>query len=431
MNTYETGKAILQYIIFNDDSVQLLDRCTSSMFEGDATSWLYRKIADHFKTYSAIPSRDILQHMISQEDETLRLQVQDLMLSASPNKKDLAYLLTEADKLRQRTLLEHFVNAAANNVVNGSYERIHHDYLELQRQLSQSDEVLEIRDVDKWSTHNLRTPISTDSDFLDMIMAGGLSPGELGVVVGSSGSGKSFLLCKLGLTAAQAGRNVLHISLELPSGYLFARYASFLMGENPNDVVSTPYKLKQCVSSLPGKVYMINRDKLYVSDIASLARKIPNLDLVIVDYADLLSTAEKQNTYLEMGEVYKDLRTLANELHVPVWTASQSNRGDKDRKVIDDFDVADSYKKIMIADFVLSIFRSQKNKEENVAAFKIIKNRFGYDGKIFRCRCDFANGVLELEPLQEDVKKLKSLNPLSRSTVLDNLANSYSHNGGE
>jgi hypothetical protein len=120
-------------------------------------------------------------------------------------------------------------------------------------------------------------------------------------------------------------------------------------------------------------------------------------DLIVVDYADLIRPIEKEknsNSYSEAGNVYEELRMIAGELGVPVWTASQTNRGGATEHVVEAHNIADSYRKIMTADFVMSISRNKDDKVNNVARAHVIKNRFGPDGITLYSKMNANNGQI-------------------------------------
>jgi hypothetical protein len=123
------------------------------------------------------------------------------------------------------------------------------------------------------------------------------------------------------------------------------------------------------------------------------------VDMVVVDYADILSPGKvgnNSNSYTEQGSIYEDLRGLAGELGVPVWTASQASRSSLDDNIIEAQKVADSYRKIMTADFVISLSRKAADKINNTGRFHVIKNRFGPDGMTFPSRVDTSSGLIEI-----------------------------------
>jgi len=120
--------------------------------------------------------------------------------------------------------------------------------------------------------------------------------------------------------------------------------------------------------------------------------------LIIIDYADLLlsHTNKSDSTYGEQGGVYIELRGISGELGIPIWTASQTNRSAIDSEVIEADKVADSYAKVMNADFIMSISRKAKDKLNNTARFHIMKNRFGPDGITFPSKMDTNTGFIEV-----------------------------------
>ena len=122
-------------------------------------------------------------------------------------------------------------------------------------------------------------------------------------------------------------------------------------------------------------------------------------DLVIVDYADELKGSllySKSEKRFELENIYEDLRGMAGELEIPVWTASQANRASLEDDVIEAHRIAESYNKIMIADFVMSLQRQTKDKLAHTGRVHVIKNRFGPDGWTFPSKLNAANGNIQL-----------------------------------
>jgi len=67
-----------------------------------------------------------------------------------------------------------------------------------------------------------------------------------------------------------------------------------------------------------------------------------------------------------------------------------------DSEVIEADKIADSYAKVMNADFIMSLSRKSKDKLSNTARMHVMKNRFGQDGITFPCKMDTNRGVLEI-----------------------------------
>jgi hypothetical protein len=73
--------------------------------------------------------------------------------------------------------------------------------------------------------------------------------------------------------------------------------------------------------------------------------------------------------------------------------------------------VADSYRKIMTADFIMSISRKKDDKVSNTARFYVVKNRFGSDGHTFPARMDTSTGDIKLfsDKSEEGVEIMNNL----------------------
>ena len=115
--------------------------------------------------------------------------------------------------------------------------------------------------------------------------------------------------------------------------------------------------------------------------------------MVLVDYADLLrDTGVKGATRhdIMLGNIYEDLRGLAGTYQVPIYTASQANRSALEEDVIDASKISESYTKVMIADFVVSLSRKTTDKISGTGRWHVIKNRFGPDGLTFPSKMNMS-----------------------------------------
>jgi hypothetical protein len=218
-------------------------------------------------------------------------------------------------------------------------------------------------------------------------------------------SHNSWVLAKLGAEAMKQGKNVLHITLELNENYVGLRYDSCFTGIDFKNIRNNIDVVKQKIASVPGKLFIkyypiktvsANSIKLHAERIKMLGTPI---DMIVVDYADILrpAMAEKNsNSYSEAGGIYEELRAVAGELQIPIWSASQANRSAAEEDVVMAHHAADSYRKIMTADFVMSLSRKTADKVNNTARIHIIKNRFGADGITFPCRMNAGCGDIQV-----------------------------------
>jgi replicative DNA helicase len=261
-----------------------------------------------------------------------------------------------------------------------------------------------VLDYDERTSDEARPVVSTNWDVINDLMQGGLGPGELAVIVSASGMGKSWILCAIGAAAIKAGKTVVHYSMELSEKYVGNRYDTVFTQISSADLQYKRDEVKDKIRRLKGKLLIkyfppksasSNKLKVHIEKMISNGNRP---DLIIVDYADLmLSHSNKtDSTYAEQGGIYIDLRGMGGELGIPCWTASQSTRHSINEEVIEADKIADSYAKVMNADFIMSLSRKSKDKLNNTARMHIMKNRFGQDGITFPCKMDTNRGVLEI-----------------------------------
>jgi replicative DNA helicase len=133
-------------------------------------------------------------------------------------------------------------------------------------------------------------------------------------------------------------------------------------------------------------------------------------DLVIIDYVDLLSSFRKNKERKdEIDDIYISTKSLARQLNIPVWTASQVNRAGAKDDIIEGDKAAGSYDKLMIADVAISLSRKRQDKVSGLGRFHIMKNRYGMDGLTFNTKIDTTTGHFEIlgENFEEDEPQTK------------------------
>lgn len=166
---------------------------------------------------------------------------------------------------------------------------------------------------------------------------GGLFPGELTVLAARPSVGKSALGFQVAIHASKAGKRVAFISTEMTEGQLGER----LIASETTIPLSrlrmgtlTEYERGAVRAVLPAIKKMLSRvwvaSRPTVSEIRSrcrVAQTTGGLDLLCVDYLHLLGASNpRQEEYERITELVGDMKSLAQELHVPVLLLSQLNR---------------------------------------------------------------------------------------------------------
>ena len=114
----------------------------------------------------------------------------------------------------------------------------------------------------------------------------------------------------------------------------------------------------------------------------------------------------------ELESIYEDLRALAQEMKLPIWTASQTNRSAIDEEIITLGSIAEAYSKAAVSDFIFSLSRKLADKINNTGRFYIAKNRNGIDGVIIPLKVNTSIGLIEIEETGE-VSQIKHPSQMS------------------
>lgn len=245
------------------------------------------------------------------------------------------------------------------------------------------------RDVNKRLAKDFRVPIPALSG-LDELIGGGLSPGELGVVIAPPGGGKSMALVKFASTALLAGKKVVYYTLELSEEVVGQRFDACINDIKLKHVWDYPEYISENLSEiaklggglkikefLEGGVN-VNTIKAHLKTL-EIEGFVP--DVIFIDYLGLMrptgSYAEKRHALTDISE---GLRNIANNMRIPVWTAHQTNRTAIQEERITTAHIGESLGIIATVDLALGIGRPDELKDEYLAMLGIIKNRNGQDG---------------------------------------------------
>ena len=384
---------------------QIIDILDSSYFDSEANIVILDMIKEYFLEYKNSPTLEAMKiKIVEMDNDLLKKTIAENIKAAFANldAEDLDFVKEKALEFCKNQEIKKAIVSSVELLNNGDYDSIKalvDNALKagLERNVGHEYKT----SVEERYLESVRNTVKTHWEAIDDIADGGLGKGELGVFVAPAGIGKSWALVNVGAAAAKAGLNVIHYTLELNEAYVGLRYDSVMTGIAAQELKYNIEEVKKSVENIKGNLIV----KYYptkgatVNTIAShiercRANGFPP-DMIIVDYADLLR-GNGREVRLELGNIYEDLRGLAGEHEIPVWTASQANRSALEDDIIGAEKIAESYSKIMTADFVVSLSRKIEDKIAGTGRWHVIKNRFGPDGITFPSKMNASNGKIDI-----------------------------------
>jgi replicative DNA helicase len=397
-----------------DWSAQMVEVMTPEYFDIKYLQYLCEKYFTYFSKYKSFPTLSLLvtiikDELISSKDVALRDQIIEYLhrMKTSPDMCDIAYVkekslefckrqafkeaLEKSVELIQTDKYEHVVDIMKNAVSVGLPNSNGHDFFE---------------DLESRFVAINRQVCPTGLGRLDAqdILRGGLGRGELGVVAANTGVGKSHFLVEMGCAAMRVGKNVVHYTFELSEHETGKRYDSNLCNIPSNEVIERKDEVIAKYKEMDLGRLVIKEYPTGGASVVTIRNHIEKLmlkgfvpSIIVVDYADVMkSTRAYDSLRHELKLIYTELRNLASDLNVPIWTASQANKDSAKSDIVGLENMSEAYGKAQVADIVLSISRKPTEKADGSGRIFVAKNRAGRDGLLFPLSIDTARSKFRI-----------------------------------
>jgi len=338
-------------------------------------------IADHANRHGVLPTCEQIQAVSTQLLQT----VPDL----EPG--HVSWFLEEFESFTRRQELERAILKSADLIEKGDYDPVE-NLIKQAVQISLTKDLGTDYFADPrarlLALRNNNGQVSTGWPNLDRLLYGGFNRGELQIMAGSSGSGKSLIMQNLAVNWILSGMSGSYITLELSEGLCSMRIDSMLTDtaskEIFRDIDNVDMKLR-IVSKKSGHLQIkylpaqstVNDIRSYVKELQIQTQR--SVDFLCVDYLDLLmpvsAKVSPNDLFVKDKFVSEELRNLAKELNVCFVTASQLNRSSVEEVEFDHSHIAGGISKINTADNVFGIFTSRAMRERGRYQIQAMKTR--------------------------------------------------------
>lgn len=242
------------------------------------------------------------------------------------------------------------------------------------------------------------TGVPTGYIDLDKI-TNGFQKSDLIIIAGRPGMGKTAFALNIALNAASKyDKSTAVFSLEMSSGQLVQRLLASEARVESSKLRSGRLNMDEWVK-LAEVAGRLNDYKIYIDDTPAISsleirakcrrlKREGNLDLIIVDYLQLMSSTKGDNREQQISEMSRSLKALAKELNVPVIALSQLNRsveGRTDKRPVPS-DLRESGAIEQDADIIIFLYRddfyNKESKYPGIAEVIIAKHRNGPTGTV-------------------------------------------------
>ena len=407
-------RLLLQIVSDRKFGASILDILEPNYFEDASLKLIAGEIKNAYEKHEAIPDLGSLKSRFA--DKAVNEVERNYILSQikrveEAELNDTLYVQETAMKFCKRQELKRAIKDIDNIITNGSindYDNCENILRKALEKGDNKDDSLNVfDDIDSVLSDDYRNPIPTGIHGLDDVMNGGLSKGELAVILASFGIGKTTMFTKIANHAYNEGYNVLQIFFEDMPKVIQRKHIACWTGINLSDLSNRRDEISEKLEMIKKN----NTGKLKLKKFPSSNTSITNIkqyvrkqiaqgfkpDIILIDYNDVVVPSIKvDDVNVGEGQVMREFESMLSEFDMAGWTAVQGNRSAIKSEVVESDQMGGSIKKGQIGHFIVSIAKSLEQKENNTANMAILKSRFGKDGIVFE-DIKFDNGTIQID----------------------------------
>ena len=241
--------------------------------------------------------------------------------------------------------------------------------------------------------HKKEKRFKFDLNYFNRITKGGVPSKTLNIALAGTGVGKSLFMCHAASNWLTQGKNVLYITLEMAEERIAERVDANLFDVTIDDLHAMPKDMyDNKVSKLQNKTLgqLIIKEYPTASAHSGHFRALLNElslkktfkpDVVFIDYLNICASSRFKggniSSYFYIKAIAEELRGLAVEFDVPIFSATQTTRSGFTSTDIGLEDTAESFGLPATADFMFALISNDELDQLNQLKVKQLKNRFG------------------------------------------------------
>lgn len=284
--------------------------------------------------------------------------------------------------------------------------------------------------------HRVQQRLKFDIDYMNKITKGGVPPKTLNMIYAGTHTGKSAIMCHMAANNLMEGKNVLYVSFEMSEEEISKRIDANLFDVTMDELMSLT---KDGFGSKITKLKKKTQGKLKVKEYPTAGAHVGHIrtllnelllkqgfvpDVIYIDYINIMTSsrikagASSTTSYSFMKSISEELRGLAVECNLPIWSATQFNRGSASSSDPSMEGIAESFAVNFIADLVLGMIATEDLIEQEKVMFKQLKNRYDDLNKIPKFFVGFNRSKQKFYNLEDATRGLNGGDkPVADNTV--------------
>ena len=242
--------------------------------------------------------------------------------------------------------------------------------------------------------HTEEDRLPFDLEYFNTITKGGVPRKTLNIALAGTGVGKSLFMCHVAASSLVQGQNVLYITMEMAEERIAERIDANLL-DVPIDQLDKISKDR--FSLMVSNIAKKTTGKLIIKEYPTgsahsghfrallnelkLKRQFEP-DLIFIDYLNICSSSRMKamggsiNSYTYIKAIAEELRGLAVEFNVPIFSATQTTRSGYSNSDVGLEDTSESFGLPATADLMFALISTEELEQQGQFMVKQLKNRY-------------------------------------------------------
>lgn len=395
---------IIRNLLYNENYVRkVLPFIKLEYFEDHNQKVIFEEIHKFVSEYNKIPTKETLTIEVKNRKDINDTQYKELLKlieSLDDVSVEFEWLIQTTEKwCKERAiylaLMESIYIADGNDEKKNrdSIPSILTDALAVSFDTNIGHDYLQDYEKRYESYHRKEDRVEFDLEYLNKITKGGLPNKTLNIALAGTGVGKSLFMCHVASSVLLQGKNVLYITMEMAEEKIAERIDANLLNIPIQQLTELPKSMFESkVTSLSKKTQGTLIIKEYPTSSAhsghfrSLLNELSlkksfKPDIVFIDYLNICASSRYKtnlsvNSYSYIKAIAEELRGLAVEFNVPIFSATQTTRGGFGSSDPELTDTSESFGLPATADLMFALIRSDELDTLGQIMIKQLKNRY-------------------------------------------------------
>jgi replicative DNA helicase len=365
---------------------------------------LFKEVGKYVAKYNKLPSSESLSIELqdanmSQDQFTMAMEIVPQLFTIE--KIDQEWLLNNTEKWCQDRAIYNSIMESIS-IIDGKHDSLTKNALPelLQKALGVAfdtnvgHDYIENAEERYDFYHKEEDRIPFDLDYFNKITKGGVPRKTLNIALAGTGVGKSLYMCHVAASSLVEGRNVLYITMEMAEERIAERIDANLLNV-PIDQLDSMSKdmFTEKVNNLARKTTgrLIVKEYPTGSAHAGHFRALLNElklkkqfepDVIFVDYLNICASSRMKamggaiNSYTYIKAIAEELRGLAVEFDLPIFSATQTTRSGYSNSDVGLEDTSESFGLPATADLMFALISTEELEKEGQMMVKQLKNRY-------------------------------------------------------